>query len=1149
MKAALSVTFFCISLLSCFADNPRQKQHNFFTFSEQKKNVNDELDSLSPPSFKTHPDYGILPFNNPCTNCIELPDHRTIDSRFYFEEGSKGKHFYKQQSYGAINYLDKKGWWREINYRLKATSGFIYKAAEQPSPVTINLAEKFSSILNGVHEIVFNKNLEIYHLDANGIIQSLGMPDWSHFSAGDDGVLVTDFYPGIDLQLIVSEGKLETNFIIYDHIQISGGWLVTKQQLDLNNLFFSLDETMKDKNDRLTGDILITDKTNEYFRIHPTFIYDSLNRRIQSGRELNSSNELLSFVPVDWLNDPQTIYPVTIDPFVSSSASLTQASVTGSQYNAVCWTNGCNYNLSFLTPANCTITGITSTFDYSASGLCTMADGGVSFDCGTCSSPASGAYTCGLPFTGTCNLGAISLFNDFSSCISAPQCAPYNLNFVMHFYRCNQDFTPGCNSACIAAASAWIMTIEGHTLEIVPGSLTPNLQICEGDTAALYVSGQYGVAPYSYLWMPVGLITDTIHVTPSANTTYQIQVSDACSETAIDSVIVFVVPDNNPGFVVTPTTACTGQPVSITGLGSGNSSNYDWLIPGSNNPVVNNSQSFSVQYSSTGIYTVTLNYTNGTCIFSSQQTDTIVNAITPSVGISLNTPGNICVSDTVEFIATPVNGGTLPSYQWLLNSNPIAGATNDTLLISLLNTNDIISVVMNSSIPCAVPSSVSQSDTLAIVTIAVPSVSVTVSPNDTVCAGDTISFTAQPFNGGPSPVYQWQVNGVNAGINSSSFSSSTLNSGDSVTVSMISNATCAFPASAVANPAVVVVKQFTSPAINISVSPDTLCIGATALFNSTVVNGGTNPTYQWVVNGSMTGADSSVFLLSPVLQNTVVTAIVTSNDICIIPNTAISNQIVVNTFPPLNVNAGGDTIICPKEAATLSANATGGNGMNYNYSWTDGAGTDSMVIVNPAVTTSYAVTVTDGCGSFPANDTVTVSVLNGPEAFFSYSPSDPSSLYSQVLFIDHSSDAVSWSWNFGDSTSSSLQNPFHTYSSPGMYDVTSVVTDTLGCTDTLTTRIVVKEELAFFIPNSFSPNGDGKNDTFTPLGISLGVYELVIYDRWGNEIFRGGPLHPWTGNIKESKEPAPEGVYVYKLDLKDSRAKNQVITGRITLIH
>jgi gliding motility-associated-like protein len=456
---------------------------------------------------------------------------------------------------------------------------------------------------------------------------------------------------------------------------------------------------------------------------------------------------------------------------------------------------------------------------------------------------------------------------------------------------------------------------------------------------------------------------------------------------------------------------------------------------------------------------------------------------------------------------------------------------------------------MASSLPCATPPVVYDSDTLVTMSSVTPSVTVSAFPNDTICTGDSITFTAQPFNGGPSPQYQWQVNGVNVGNNTAVFGSSTLNSGDSVSVTLTSNATCASPVNATSATIPVLIEPYTIASVSISIAPDTVCIGGTASFTSSIANGGNNPSYQWVVNGNVEGSNSPSFTLSPVLQNTVVTAVMTSDVTCATPNPAISNQVIINTYQPLSVAASDSITICEKESTTLFATATGGDGSGYSYSWSNHAGTDSAVTVNPSATANYVVTVTDGCGSFPSSDSVQVNVLAAPQAFFSYNPGDPSSLYPQVFFTDHSVDATAWFWNFGDGDTSSQQNPSHVYASAGTFDVTSVVTNALGCTDTLVFTIIVKEDLSFFVPNSFTPNGDGKNDIFAPLGTSLGDYEMFIYDRWGNEIFRGGPLFPWAGQIANGKEVVPGGVYLYKIDLKDARFKQEIVTGRVTVIH
>ena len=1154
MQKILIVIFF-LSLVKVLpgAVNPHQKQYNLFSVSHREKKISHELESLTPPSFKEHPDYGILPYQSPCENCIELEDHRDATTRYFVEKNSGGKRFYKQQSYGAMNYRDANGWWREINYRLKKSSAEVFEANNQPFPVAINLKEKYSSLVNGDKKIMFNKNLELFHMDEKGNVKSFGTPDWSHFSAGDDGILVTDFYPGIDLQMIVLEGKLKTNFILNNRLAFHEGYIVMKQQVEFSpGIAFEVSEATKNEDDRLPGEIMIGDHQRDYFSIYPGVAYDAglQARRIQLSNEVKSGNELLTYIPMNWLNASGTVYPVVLDPIVSTTGSLPQASIAGSQYNAVCWTGGCSYILSFLSPANCTIIGINFTFEYAASGLCTVPDGGVSFDYGACRSPAAGAYTCSTGGLGTCSFFNYSLYNDFVSCVQVPQCSAYMMDFTMHFYRCNNDLTAGCTSACIAAASALIITVTGETVQFQPGSVTSNQLICVGDSTQLYATAEYGVSPYAISWNPVGLTGDTIRVSPADTTLYHITVTDACGGSSIDSVTVFVIPNNNPGFTVTPNPTCVGQVVSISGLGTGSTANYDWLLPGSANPVVNNNQFPTTVYSLTGVDTITLNYASGFCVFPSYLAVAVNNSVSTSVSMNASPSGTICQGDSIHFSTMIVNGGITPSYQWWINGTPVTGATSDTFSTrSLLPGINIVKVEMISGLSCAVPSPATDSVTVTVTSSAIPSVNILVSPNDTVCAGSNLLFTTQQLNQGTAPSYQWQVNGGNVGVNSPSLSSSSLSSGDVVTVTMNSNAVCASPLTAVSAPVTVTIFPFVTPSISMSAIPsDTICTGATVFFQAFPLNGGISPAYQWNVNGSVSGSNSTSFSSSSSAQGDVVFIEMISSELCVTQAVATSNAIIIQTYPPLNVAVSGSTTVCPKDPVLLNAVATGGQGGPYTYFWSDGGGNGSAVTVMPATTTNYFVFASDNCNSVIATASVLVTVLNSPVATYSYSPNEPTTLHPEITFTDLSVNASQWSWDFGDGVTSTDQNPVHAFVSEGVYPVTLTVSDLSGCTDTITFNILVKEDIAVFIPNSFSPNDDGKNDTFAPVGSNLGDYEMIIFDRWGNEIFTGGPMNLWTGVNKSNKERMPAGVYPYRIDFKNATSGKKVVAGVVTLI-
>jgi len=150
------------------------------------------------------------------------------------------------------------------------------------------------------------------------------------------------------------------------------------------------------------------------------------------------------------------------------------------------------------------------------------------------------------------------------------------------------------------------------------------------------------------------------------------------------------------------------------------------------------------------------------------------------------------------------------------------------------------------------------------------------------------------------------------------------------------------------------------------------------------------------------------------------------------------------------------------------------------------------------------VTSAAGC-----SDTITVSnlitVLPVPSAAFVYVPDQLTTLTPLVQFQDSSLNATSWLWNFGDvvGSSSTDQHPSFTYTGEGCYPVTLIASNSVGCSDTAEQTICINPEVAVYVPNAFTPNANGRNDVFLPLGtgISESGYRLMIFDRWGNLMF------------------------------------------------
>lgn len=159
------------------------------------------------------------------------------------------------------------------------------------------------------------------------------------------------------------------------------------------------------------------------------------------------------------------------------------------------------------------------------------------------------------------------------------------------------------------------------------------------------------------------------------------------------------------------------------------------------------------------------------------------------------------------------------------------------------------------------------------------SIAVTAGGNPT-CAGTEVAFEATVSNALSQPFYQWKVNGVNAGSNASVFTSSTLTSGQSVTCEVTCG--CNQTAPAQSNAIVVTVNPIVTPSVTIAVSGDsTFCPGESRTFTATPLNGGSNPVYQWKINGVNAGTNSATFATPALTAASVVSCEMTSNAQCV----------------------------------------------------------------------------------------------------------------------------------------------------------------------------------------------------------------------------------------------------------------------------
>jgi gliding motility-associated-like protein len=180
-----------------------------------------------------------------------------------------------------------------------------------------------------------------------------------------------------------------------------------------------------------------------------------------------------------------------------------------------------------------------------------------------------------------------------------------------------------------------------------------------------------------------------------------------------------------------------------------------------------------------------------------------------------------------------------------------------------------------------------------------------------------------------------------------------------------------------------------------------------------------------------------------------------------------------------------------------------------------------------------------------------VNAYTKPEADFEFYPQNPLAGSEQVLFTNNSTGAAQsqWTWLFMKTKTDTIKTPQceYLFKEPGKYPVALIVKNTWGCTDTIVKMIRVDEDFNLFVPNAFSPNGDGLNDTFQPKGTAIIQYQLSIYNRWGETLFSTSDFFAgWDGTFKG--KDAKDDTYTWKIDIQNNFQIHKTYTGKVNLI-
>jgi gliding motility-associated-like protein len=695
---------------------------------------------------------------------------------------------------------------------------------------------------------------------------------------------------------------------------------------------------------------------------------------------------------------------------------------------------------------------------------------------------------------------------------------PGQSTFNHTFYIPNDFLTEGPETIMVFVTDTDLVTCTGtgDTLIITIQDPIPLTSDAWTDTinctqaAQLAANPLTGLSPFTFQWN-TGLTSDTINLTPTplVSTDYIVTITDACSVfTLIDTahlvILNPVMSINTPGDTIT--CESSGAPISVQ--------------------ITNQMPQTQIQWNTGHSYTpfwgfnpfVTTNYivTVSQACSGQMLVDTFTLVVdNPPFTVTIEDDTINCTDPGTMLQAFVTN--TTPNFDYLWDD----GSTAQMRFVSPSVTTTYYFTATDA---CGV-NSVSDSATVYVINDPI----FTSSTNKSIqCIGDTATLEVNAIGGYPPYSYNWS----NGSMDSTTMVVSTgANATYTVSVTDICGLTT------VVESVDVIVVTYPKLEIDSMIGETFKCPNNPIAIGSTKVNGGsgdykvswdnwaTTNDYLWAIVDSTTTFTIQAF------------------DNCNFDTAFQTITYIVEKHDPLVVTLPADTHLCQQEQITLVANVTGGAG-GYTYKWSNGSKNDEIK-VRSNTNQTYSVTVTELCGNTASNE---MSVeISQPTADFDHFFFDSYN----AGFNNLSEDANFYLWNFGDGDTSTVENPLKEYTVSQEYNVQLIATDSFGCVDSILKKIT--PPLVAFVPNAFTPNGDGLNDYFQVYGsgfmkgYEVKEFRIVIYDRWGMEVFKSNsPDFQWDGSVNGEK--ANIDSYVYKITVEGFDRQKIDMTGTVNVL-
>ena len=645
--------------------------------------------------------------------------------------------------------------------------------------------------------------------------------------------------------------------------------------------------------------------------------------------------------------------------------------------------------------------------------------------------------------------------------------------------------------------------------------------LCMGESLVVSSNPVYN----DYSWTPSSITGNTDIYTPSSSSEDMISLTitgdGGCTSTETLDIVVYDLPIVN--LTIDNQEICIGASISLSTTAGYN--NYDWTPS-----VINSNTDVYTPLSLTDNQFFVTITGDGSCA-SSDSIQLIVNPL-PIVEVSLS-DSVICLGESIAVNST----SGFVNYDWtptLINTSnvitPLIGQTN--YLVEVTDSNGCISsddadLVINQSTPI--------------------NLSVNGGNSTTICVGEEIDLFATPgFD-----LYTWSVPGLS--LNQESYVPSDLSDNQ---FSVIGTNQFGCNSSASLN---ITINSIPTPSLisvlsdSIQTSPQSinLCEGISNVKFSSIISSDSNPV-EWLFvsgNGAVieSGQNTSEIEVSfPDVEDYILEFREYGSVNCYTPQQI---EVKVNPNPVLDVSYVED---CYKDSVFFTNNSNVDTTIQ-SVSWlVEGLSFDSYNLTYPLDINSkiFELTIVDvlNCSSSLSTSFVP---SERPYVDFYHEPEKITILDPEVSFVNLSTYNDSVSWSFGDNQMSEEWEPIHTYDSLGWFEVILKVQNDEGCADSISKQLLIENNLIYYFPSSFTPDGDGLNDEFGISGFrkdKMQNYQFQITNRWGEIVFYSEDVNQkWNGKTSNGNDAIP-GSYLWSVRIVDELGKVTRKFGDFTLM-